>query len=265
MKRILGGVLIVVFGAYSLGLLWLYSNQRSLQYLPSHKDVEKKGSDHFFPWVSRSGDFIGYARTPGKWREVVLFFHGNSGEALDREWFSKLVGEDQVLFLVEYPGFGARPGEPSQELFFRAAEQAFDEASGQVPLPILVVGESLGTGVACYLAAHRSVKRLGLISPFSSAVDVGAYRYPFVPVHWLMKDPFPSTEYAKKIEVPAHVVHGTDDTVVPLEQAHRLVAAFRTGQAALTELPGEGHNVREALTTDPQAEPFRAFLRGSSE
>lgn len=256
-------VALFVFAVlYGAGVLWLFVNQRKLQYFPTHRDSAAKGEGEFLPWASRDGVFQGYVRPVGGMRALVLLFHGNAGEALDWAWFADAVPADVGLILVEYPGFGARPGPTDQGSLFAAAESAFDEAVAQTHVPIWVVGESLGSGVACYLASRRPAAKLALISPFSSAADVAAQTYPVVPVRWLMKDPFPSTEYVGAVSTPTHLIHGADDTTVPVNLGRKLLAAFPHGSAVLTEVSGYGHSdIDQAILKSPRAEPFRAFLR----
>ncbi len=261
MKLALYVLLAAVLG-YGVLLGWLYTNQRKLQYFPSHHDVGGKGDAEFLPWVSKQGEFMGYVRTAGHMRALVLFFHGNAGEALDRGWFTEVVPADVGLILTEYPGYGAKDGAPTQEAIFAFAERAYDEASEQTRVPIWIVGESLGSGVATYLASKRPASKLALISAYSSATEVAAYGYPFVPVRAMLKDSFPSLDYAGAISAPIHLIHGSADDMIPIEQARRLEAAFPHGKAVLTEVGGYGHNdIADAILKSPRAEPFRDFLR----
>ena len=87
---------------------------------------------------------------------------------------------------------------------------------------IVLWGESLGTGVAVALAAQQPVGHLILQSPFTSAADVGAQRYWFVPVGLLMKDQFRSDLRIGKVTAPVLVLHGDRDNIVPMALAERL-------------------------------------------
>lgn len=256
-------VLLAVFVVGYVALVgWLYLNQRKLQYFPTHRDASGKGEAEYLPWASKDGEFMGYVRPAGNMRALVLFFHGNAGEALDRNWFGTVIPEDVGFILAEYPGYGAKAGDPTQETIFAFAERAFDEAVRQTGVPIWVVGESLGSGVATYLASRRPAAKLALISAYSSVSDVAAHGYPFVPVRALLKDSFPSLEYAGAISAPIHLIHGTSDTMIPIEQARRLEAAFPHGKAVLTEVGGYGHSdIADAILKSPRAEAFREFLR----
>src|SRR5690606_37142261 len=96
--------------------------QRSLLYFPTQVDEKGVGRGEFQPLIA-DGGFVGYVRAAtGSVRRVVVFFHGNGGEALDRGWIDQIVPtSDVTLILAEYPGYGARPGSPSEKANVQAA------------------------------------------------------------------------------------------------------------------------------------------------
>ena len=104
------------------------------------------------------------------------------------------------------------------------------------------MGESLGSAVAIAPAADNPVGRLVLEAPFTSAVDVGAQRYWFVPLRLFMKDQFRSDLIAGKITAPVLVVHGEDDRVVPLTLGKRLYDLVRSHPKSFVGVPRAGHN-----------------------
>lgn len=263
MGRLLLLAVMGIVAAYLALVVWVYFCQRSLQYFPSFRDSEGRGGDVLQPWRDASGGFLGYVRPAPGAREAILFFHGNGGEALDRAWLDKLVPRDVLFFVAEYPGYGAKPGKTTEEAIFHDAEIAYDEAHRAGKLPLSVMGESLGSGVAVYVASRRPVTRVALISPFSSALDVAKSAYPYLPVQFLMQDRFLSTEYLKKVDVPLHVVHGDADEIIPLALAKKLMDDYR-GPKTLTVLKDVGHNdISGPLVTDPKAANFRRFLSGN--
>lgn len=261
MKTFLLGGVAVFLGLYLLLLFAVFFGQRRLQYFPSRVDTAGRGNSLFTPWRSEAGDFLGYARIPsGTARKTLLFFHGNGGEALDRSWIADLASTDYVILLVEYPGYGASPGNATEPTIFTRALQSFDEARRRFNLPVVVLGESLGTGVASHVASLREIDRLALISPFTSALDIGAAAYPFLPVRWLMKDHFDSVTCLKKVKAPLHIVHGSADQVVPRTFGRKLYDGYEGEEKYFTELPGVGHNdIWMALATR-NAERFRDFI-----
>jgi pimeloyl-ACP methyl ester carboxylesterase len=164
--------------------------------------------------------------------------------------------------LAEYPGYGARPGAISENELLRAGESLFEEIRrtwGNVP--VTVIGESLGSAVACYVAARQKADRLALISPFTSALEVASRRYPYFPVRWLLRDKFPAEQYVRGSGVPLYVLHGTLDQVVPMELGRKLYMEYDGPKKAFTEIPGFGHNQMDfAVLHSPFAEGFREFI-----
>jgi fermentation-respiration switch protein FrsA (DUF1100 family) len=264
MVRILGVLLALLFVAYAAVVLLFALAQRRLQYIPSHEDPSGKGTERFRPWRGPSGELFGYLHGPAKPARVLLFFHGNGGEALHRDWVAPLAGEETLVALVEYPGYGARPGSPSETGLFAAATAAYDLVTAAHPgVPVVAMGESLGTGVASFLASQRPVERLALVSPFTSIGDVAVWHYPWLPVRWLLRDRYESARWLAEARVPLQVVHGDRDDIVPIRFAEALVAGYPGKPKALTRLEGAGHNdLVPALLNRPEAENFRRFVRG---
>jgi fermentation-respiration switch protein FrsA (DUF1100 family) len=106
-------------------------------------------------------------------------------------------------------------------------------------------GESLGTGVAVALAAERPVGRLLLEAPFTSAVEIGAAAYPFLPVRLLMRDPFRSDERIARVTVPVLIMHGERDAVVPIAYGEKLFALIRAPKRFI-RIANAGHNDKDA-------------------
>ncbi len=168
-----------------------------------------------------------YAPAPAG-RPTILFFHGNAGSVADRAqrlafWQARGFG---AAFL-SYRGFGASSGHITEAGLLEDARAAhrFLVDRGVDPALILALGESLGTGVAIRLAAERPLGALILEAPFTSAADVAARAYPFLPVRLLMKDQFPSLAHIPAVTAPLLIVHGTADEVIPIALGKRLYAA----------------------------------------
>jgi fermentation-respiration switch protein FrsA (DUF1100 family) len=126
---------------------------------------------------------------------------------------------------LSYRGYGGSTGSPSEAGMIADARAAYAFATARVPAErIVVFGESLGTGVAVALAATQRIGRLILEAPFTSAVDIGARAYWYLPVRLLMKDPFRSDQRIAKVTAPLLVLHGERDRVVPIALGERLFA-----------------------------------------
>ena len=173
---------------------------------------------------------------------VVVYFHGNAESAgqnlpLARELAAR--GIDTLL--PEYRGYGGLPGSPSEAGLCADGEAALEALAraGVPPERTVLVGRSLGTGLAMELACRRPYRRVLLISPYTSLVDLGRPIVgPLAPL--LVPDRFDSLAKAARLSCPLTVVHGTRDGVIPFAMGERLAGAVRG--ARFVPVEGAGHN-----------------------
>lgn len=97
----------------------------------------------------------------------------------------------------------------------------------------MLLGWSLGTGIAVQMAIERPVAGVVLLAPYTSIVDVGARRYPIFPVSLLMRDRFDSMSKIAGVHAPVMIVTGERDLVVPPDMGHALFAAAHEPKRAL--------------------------------
>jgi pimeloyl-ACP methyl ester carboxylesterase len=105
---------------------------------------------------------------------------------------------------------------------------------------IVLQGQSLGTGVAAELALRGYASRVVLISPFTSMTDMARKLLPFLPVDWLVRDRYDTAAKAARIALPALVIHGTEDAVIPVHMGQRVADLLPNSR--LVRIPGAGHN-----------------------
>jgi fermentation-respiration switch protein FrsA (DUF1100 family) len=182
---------------------------------------------------------------PAKSRDkfTIVFFQGNAGHLgyrnyKVRPWLDAGYG----VMMVGYRGFG-NPGSPSEDGFYADARAAIQGVLQKgVPVKGLVFyGESMGTGVATQMATEFNASALILESPYTSIPDVGADRYPMVPVRWLLNDHFNSLGKIGNVHMPLLLLHGEDDQVVPVKFGHQLFDAANEQKQAVF-VPEAGHN-----------------------
>lgn len=251
-----------VLGSLFVVLMIFPSIVRSLLYFPSHHDEAGRGGDGFEAFRDAEGNFLGYIRESAKASHTVIVFHGNAGEALHRTWYAAPLQNARVhIILAEYPGYGAHPGKPAESSIFESADIVVHEAE-KLGLPLIIVGESLGSGVACYVASKHPIYRLALISPFSSMSDTAQAHYGWI-ARILLPDRYESTLYLAKYQGPLHVIHGSDDEVVPIALGRKLFASYTGREGEFAEIPRFHHNdIAEAILEHRQAARFRSFIRG---
>lgn len=187
---------------------------------------------------------------PAAGRPVYLYLHGNAGNLEGSfsqptgraERFAGLTLEGAGLLALSWRGYGGSSGSPSEAGFLVDAETALAWVKQQAPdASVILFGESLGTGVATQLAAREQVAALILDSPFTSIVDVGAGRYPWLPVKLLSKDRFDSQAVAGAIQEPVFIQHCIDDDVVPYAMGQRLYAALASTEKMFRTIAGRCH------------------------
>jgi fermentation-respiration switch protein FrsA (DUF1100 family) len=180
---------------------------------------------------------------PRNGQPVFVYFHGNGGSLRWREdRFRNLIDDGSGLVALSYRGYGGSSGRPTEKGLIEDARATYAFAVARYPAERLVLwGESLGSALATKLAADNAVGCVVLEAPFTSAVDVGAQHYWFVPVRLLMKDQFRSDLCIGKVRAPALVIHGENDTVVPISLGERLYSQARMPRR-FVRVAGAGHN-----------------------
>jgi uncharacterized protein len=244
-RRAIAGVLGGVALAYAIVLPALYFSQRSLVFpAPSgFADVP----DGFVRVTLRTSDGLDLAavwRAPQPGQPVAVFFHGNgdswAGAALATQ---ALAAAGYGVLAPEYRGYGTNPGEPSEEGLYRDGRAGLQwlGQQGIAPARTVLIGNSLGSGVATQLATERPVGALVLVSPFTSVPDVAAEKFWWLPVHWLARDRFDNLAKIGQVKAPMLVLQGLADSVIPPAQAERLAKA-REGTNYVA-VPGADHDL----------------------
>jgi uncharacterized protein len=226
----------------------MYVLQRHFQYFPTHAAptpamVGLSGVDVVALGTADGETIIlWYARAKAGC-PTILFFHGNAGELTDRApRFSFYRAQGYGVAFLSYRGFGGSTGNISESGLMTDALTGYDWLLGQgiAADRIVVVGESLGTGVAVQLAAQRQVGAVILEAPYTAAVDVAAGLYGWLPVRWLMKDQFRSKDHIAAVTAPLLILHGTKDRVIPFAMGQDLFAAANEPKQFIA-LQGAGH------------------------
>jgi uncharacterized protein len=174
------------------------------------------------------------ATTSRRWQAVTLRWR------CDR--FSALIADGSGLIALSYRGYGGSSGQPSETGLIEDAKAAYAFGIARYPAERIVLwGESLGSALAVALAAEKPVGRVVLEAPFTSAADVGAKHFWFVPVRLLLRDQYRSDLRISEVTAPVLVVHGENDTIVPVTLGERLYSLIRALKS-FVRIAGAGHN-----------------------
>ena len=157
--------------------------------------------------------------------KTILFFHGNAGSLENRIHKINHFKDLKVNFLlVAWRGFSGNAGKPTEEGLYEDAQSAIRwlNSKGIKENNIILYGESLGTGIVTEVAQYRNFGGIILESPFTSMIDVGKDKYPFLPVKLLLKDKYESNKKMKNINIPILVMHGKVDNLVPFHMGKKI-------------------------------------------
>ncbi len=252
-------ILALLAGGYLAICLLVFFRQDAMIFHPSaatdRELADLAAADGFEPWRNARGERIGWRSPAGDPARALLVFHGNGGSALGGSYHPLRPprGEHEAfqIYLLEYPGYGNRPGPPSAKLFTAAAVEAVDLLSADPARRIWLMGQSMGTGVACAAAAARPEKIAGLalVTPYDSLSGAASAHYPWLPVRLLMRHRLDSDQNLTRYHGPvAFVIAGRDDTIPP-RLGQELFAGY-TGPKRLWLVPEAGHNDLDELLAD---------------
>lgn len=242
--------------AAGLGFLGLvYVLQDRLLYFPAQArvaEVAEAAGGRLRPWPSAQ-DFRGLvAEPPGAVRGTVIVFHGNAGHAGHRAFYvPALAPWGFRVILAEYPGYGPRPGKPGEAALVADASATLALAHRQYGGPLLLLGESLGAAVAAGAAARQRELTAGLllITPWDRLAAVASHHYPWLPVNWLLRDPYDTAARLARFDRPVVVVVAGRDDIVPARFGVSLHGGIG-GPKHLVTIDAAGHNDWPARVDD---------------
>jgi pimeloyl-ACP methyl ester carboxylesterase len=229
-------ILLTLGGAYAAFAALLYFYQSSFVYYPDRQLVatpKQFGLSYEAVSFKTTDDLTlsGWYVPAEKARGIILFFHGNAGNISHRMLSIQIFNRLRFsTFIFDYRGYGNSEGQPDEIGTYRDAEAAWQYLVRQRdvdPSTIVVFGRSLGAAIASHLAAEHTPRALIVESAFTSAPDLAARFYPFMPVRWLARFHYATIDHLKKVDCPILVVHSREDEIVPFAHGHALFEEAR--------------------------------------
>ncbi len=156
---------------------------------------------------------------------IVLHFHGNEQNILDMESLAKPFVDMGYSFVsMDYRTYGKSTGTLSEENLFLDAKLFLEllEKRGWKQSDIILMGHSIGTGIATQLASISNTKALILYAPYYTFKDLISEKMPILPIGMLIKYPLNSAKYMESVNCPVLILHGTLDELVPINHAKKL-------------------------------------------
>lgn len=243
--RVLLVAILVPVAAYLALCAYVFAAQRRMLYYPEpprlQGPLERFGIRRVEPPDALAFDVLDLPAADGA--PTIVFFHGNAEQLLDAIPLGQACNARGWSFhAVEYPGYGRSPGVPNERDIVAVSENALRELAsrGITRERTVLVGRSLGSGVAAELARRGFGSALLLISPNTSIPDVGARLFPWLPVRLLARDRFDTARIAPSVRVPVRILHGERDEVIPVDMGRTLTGLFPRATATFPER--HGHN-----------------------
>lgn len=241
--------LAAIAGLYLLSLVALFLMQRNLIY-PAAVAGSPNADQSFVgfeeAWLATSDGLALRAiyRPARQGHPTIVFFHGNGDSLLGGEIATQMLAPHGFgVLLPEYRGYGGNPGTPSEAGLYRDGRAALQwlTSRGVPPSRVVLIGNSLGSGVAVQLATETPVAGVAIVSGFTSLIDVAAQHLPFAPVSLLLRDRYDSHRKLSQVTAPVLVLHGASDSLIPA--SHAIELANAAPNARLELMKGVGHEL----------------------
>ena len=178
----------------------------------------------------------------GESQGIVLYLKGNSKSIKGWGKFAvDFTRHNYNVLMVDYRGFGKSTGRRSQKAIKRDLQEVYNKIKEETTEDrIIVYGRSLGSGFATKLASINNPKMLILDAPYYSLTKVTARYAPFMPLSLLIKYPLPTYKWLKYVQCPIHIIHGTNDKLIPYKTSVKL-SKIKPKLTKLHTVIGGGH------------------------
>lgn len=244
--KIMINVLIMLLGVYLLSCFVLYYFQDKLIFFPPapQEDVYESVSQNEIQISELNKKIHGWDIKVNETKsQTILYFGGNAQDVVYLNFEASEFNVKQLI-AINHPGYGKSAGQPTQISIYKNALEVYDWAIKKYqlnPKNIVVMGRSLGSSVATYLAANRQISGLILITPFDSIENIAANQYKYFPIKLLMKHSFPTIDYIGLVTAPTLMLAAERDEIIAEENLANLKQAAGENNR-LIRYENVGHN-----------------------
>lgn len=182
---------------------------------------------------------------------MVVLYHGNAASACQRDFYAEMFLQAGYGYVVpEYAGYSNDPSKPTHERIKQDVLNVVSYLQENNINNVLVVGESIGTGVASYHTSLQAPKKLLLLSPFASLADIAKRKFWFYPSFLMVNNAFDNTQLLSNYTDPVVILHGDTDTIISQKSGIKLYESLPTQRKEFISVDGYGHNdLFESATT----------------
>lgn len=249
---------ISIFAVYlGIGIL-LFSIQRSFIYFPSEA-VQHSFEEAEF---DNKGTQIRTVLVNSGKKHAILYFGGNAESVASSAPEFQEQFPSHSVYLVNYRGYGGSEGKPDEVGLFSDALYIYDDLLTSYD-SVSIIGRSLGSGVASYVASERSVDKLVLVTPFDSLQNVAQKRFPVYPMSLLCKDKYDSLGRAQDIHSDVLILAAENDEIIALSHTKNLVKSFVNENPNFIVIDKAQHN--DISLYGPYYEAITHFLKAPED
>lgn len=244
--KILIYILIIVFSIYFLMCVMLYVFQDKLIFFPPVPEADLYNS-----FKQNEISLVSQGKTIAGWKinresdasKTIIYFGGNAEEVAYLNYEANALKVRQVI-AFNHPGYGKSEGRPSQQSLYQNALDVYDYTLKEYkikPGDIIVIGRSLGSSAAAYLAANREIAGLVLITPFDSIESIAAQRFKYFPIKLILKHSFYTIESIKRVDKRVLILAAEQDEMISDISLNKLGQALGDN-SKMVKYSGVGHN-----------------------
>lgn len=188
---------------------------------------------------------------------VILYFHGNAGSLASwGEVVQKFADLNYDVLVMDFRGYGKSTGDLNEISLYKDAQIFYNYLLNENEQEnIIVYGRSLGTTFATYVAAQNNPRQLILEAPFFSLEKIASAMFPIYPISRFLKYEFPTYKYITQVNCPISIFHGTEDSLINIQNSEDLVDLASNKIIKLIRINGANHNDLEMF------ESYRIHLK----
>lgn len=239
---------IFLIGAlfYLLLLLFVYLKQESFIFFPTQGKHQLSGENKKSTieyTFSHAGETLnGWLMNEEAAKDLLIIYYGGNAEDIFYSIAEFNNFKESAVLFVNYRGYGTSGGKPGEKELFSDALAIIDDVHKKYsPQKTYLIGRSLGSGVAAYVASKREVSGVILVTPYDSIESLARRQFPFLPTSLLLKHKFRSIDYVEKITCPSLVIYGGRDSIISPKSTEKLLGHFITKPETIFIKEG-GHN-----------------------
>ena len=173
-------------------------------------------------------------------KKAILYFPGRSETVAKNIENYKKSFPNTTIYLVNYRAYGGSTGTPTEKNLYKDAKYIYDKISKRHE-NIDVVGRSLGTGIATYIASNSKIRKLVLVTPYDSILNIAKDKYPFFPIEYILTDQYNSINRAKKIDSPTLIFLASEDKTVEIKYSKNLIKEFKPRLLTVKTISSSNH------------------------